>query len=107
MQFLADIFPDDEELVAFVQKVVGYLLTGSTKEHILASVKYIWRSTRSYTFSIITDPEAVRKVSPGVISAREFDRQNKRWLTKTFIIISKPHHLLALSYSMLTACSGR
>ena len=35
MQFLADIFPDDEELVAYVQKVAGYLLTGSTKEQCL------------------------------------------------------------------------
>ncbi len=32
MQFLDDIFPNDEELVAYVQKVAGYLLTGSTKE---------------------------------------------------------------------------
>ena len=35
MQFLKDIFPDDLELRGYVQKVVGYTLTGSTKEQCL------------------------------------------------------------------------
>ena len=35
MQFLTDIFPDDAELLGYVQKVVGYTLTGSTKEQCL------------------------------------------------------------------------
>ena len=34
-QFLKDIFPDDLELRGYVQKVVGYTLTGSTKEQCL------------------------------------------------------------------------
>ena len=32
-RFLAEIFPNDEDLVTYVQKVAGYLLTGSTNEH--------------------------------------------------------------------------
>ena len=35
MQFLADIFPDDQDLLDYVQKVAGYTLTGSTKEQCL------------------------------------------------------------------------
>ena len=35
MQFLTDIFPDDPELLEYVQKVAGYALTGSTKEQCL------------------------------------------------------------------------
>jgi len=35
MQFLKDIFPDDPELLEYVQKVAGYTLTGSTKEQCL------------------------------------------------------------------------
>ena len=32
MQFLATFLPDDPELRGYVRKVVGYTLTGSTKE---------------------------------------------------------------------------
>ena len=35
MQFLADIFPNDQDLLDYVQKVAGYSLTGSTKEQCL------------------------------------------------------------------------
>ena len=35
MQFLADIFPDDQDLLDYVQKLAGYTLTGSTKEQCL------------------------------------------------------------------------
>jgi putative DNA primase/helicase len=35
LSFLARIFADDHELIAFVQRVAGYCLTGSTKEHAL------------------------------------------------------------------------
>lgn len=33
--FLKEIFNDDEELVAYVQRLLGYAITGLTKEHIL------------------------------------------------------------------------
>jgi putative DNA primase/helicase len=32
LQFLREIFPDDAQLIAYVQKLVGYTLTGSTRE---------------------------------------------------------------------------
>ena len=32
MQFLSDIFNRDQELIKYIQKVIGYMLTGSTKE---------------------------------------------------------------------------
>ena len=34
-QFLADIFPHDPDLVAFIQELLGYCLTGHVSEHIL------------------------------------------------------------------------
>jgi putative DNA primase/helicase len=34
-QFLSEVFDGDEELIAFVQRAVGYTLTGDTREHAL------------------------------------------------------------------------
>lgn len=34
-QFLAEVFAGDEELIAFLQRVVGYCLTGSVEEEVL------------------------------------------------------------------------
>ncbi len=35
-QFLTEIFNGDTELIAFVQRFIGYCLTGDTREHVLA-----------------------------------------------------------------------
>ena len=55
MQFLADIFPDDEELVAYVQKVAGYLLTGSTKEQCLFMLLGGGANGKSTLVNLLTD----------------------------------------------------
>jgi putative DNA primase/helicase len=36
LEFLDELFPDDRELITFVQHFVGYCLTGDTREHVLA-----------------------------------------------------------------------
>ena len=55
MQFLADIFPDDGELVAYVQKVAGYLLTGSTKEQCLFMLLGGGANGKSTLVNLLTD----------------------------------------------------
>jgi len=55
MQFLADIFPDDEELIAYVQKVAGYLLTGSTKEQGLFMLLGSGANGKSTLVSLLTN----------------------------------------------------
>ena len=55
MQFLADIFPDDMELVAYVQKVAGYLLTGSTKEQCLFMLLGGGANGKSTLVNLLTD----------------------------------------------------
>ncbi len=35
LQFLAEVFKEDQELIAFIQRAVGYSLTGSTREQCL------------------------------------------------------------------------
>jgi putative DNA primase/helicase len=35
-RFLEEIFNDDHDLIAFVHRLVGYILTGDTREHLLA-----------------------------------------------------------------------
>jgi putative DNA primase/helicase len=35
-RFLQEIFNDDQDLIAFVHRLVGYTLTGDTREHLLA-----------------------------------------------------------------------
>lgn len=35
-RFLAEVFDGDDELIAFFQRLVGYALTGDTREHVLA-----------------------------------------------------------------------
>ena len=34
-KFLQDVFPDDDELIAYVRRLVGYCLTGCTRDHVL------------------------------------------------------------------------
>jgi len=36
LRFLAEVFDGDTELVAFMQRLIGYTLTGDTREHVLA-----------------------------------------------------------------------
>lgn len=36
LRFLNEVFAEDQELVAFIQRICGYCLTGETKEHALA-----------------------------------------------------------------------
>ncbi len=55
MQFLADIFPNDEELVAYVQKVAGYLLTGDTKEQCLFMLLGDGANGKSTLVNLLTD----------------------------------------------------
>ena len=33
LKFLSDVFPDDPEMPRFIQRLMGYALTGSTREH--------------------------------------------------------------------------
>ena len=35
-QFLREVFADDPDLIAFMQRLAGYSLTGSTREHVIA-----------------------------------------------------------------------
>ena len=55
MQFLGDIFPDDEELVAYVQKVAGYLMTGSTREQCLFMLLGGGANGKSTLVNLLTD----------------------------------------------------
>ena len=55
MQFLDDIFPNDEELVAYVRKVAGYLLTGSTKEQCMFMLLGGGANGKSTLVNLLTD----------------------------------------------------
>jgi putative DNA primase/helicase len=46
-RFLREVFADDEELVAFVQRFAGYALTGDTREHVLIVLHGAGRNGKS------------------------------------------------------------
>lgn len=55
LQFLTDIFSNDQELVAYVQKVAGYLLTGSTQEQCLFMLLGGGANGKSTLVNLLTD----------------------------------------------------
>ena len=54
MQFLADIFPDDQDLLDYVQKVAGYSMTGSTKEQCLFMLSGVGANGKSTLVNLLT-----------------------------------------------------
>ncbi|WP_088840672.1 phage/plasmid primase, P4 family [Listeria sp. ILCC797] len=54
-QFLKDIFNNDEELIRYIQKAVGYSLTGSTQEQVMFILYGNGRNGKSVFLDIIND----------------------------------------------------
>jgi putative DNA primase/helicase len=55
MQFLTEIFMGDKDLMNYIQKCVGYSLTGSTKEHVLFILFGNGRNGKSVFIDTISD----------------------------------------------------
>ncbi|MBC1420199.1 DNA primase family protein, partial [Listeria fleischmannii] len=54
-QFLKDIFNNDEELIRYIQKAIGYSLTGSTQEQVMFILYGNGRNGKSVFLDIIND----------------------------------------------------
>ncbi|MHB1539277.1 MAG: DNA primase family protein [Solirubrobacteraceae bacterium] len=52
-QFLQEVFDGDEELIAFLQRFIGYCLTGDTREHVLAVFHGAGRNGKSTLLKVM------------------------------------------------------
>lgn len=83
-QFMREIFLDDEELIQWVQKFVGYCLTGDGREHRLF---FAWGKGRNgktilFTFFLDTFEEYGQKGSPTLLDSKNCSRLSQ--LLKSF-----------------------
>jgi putative DNA primase/helicase len=113
-RFLSDIFLGDQELVAYIQRALGYSITGDTRED---CVFIAWGSGRNGKTVLLETVAAVvgdyaRSVSPDLILARgEKDDTHPHVLAELagvrLATISETEEERRLNASRLKALSGR
>lgn len=54
-QFLADVFQDDEELIKYLQRLIGYALLGNVSEHIFIILYGPGRNGKSTLVDVLSD----------------------------------------------------
>ena len=77
-QFMREIFLDDEELIQWVQKFIGYCLTGDGREH---RIFFAWGKGRNgktilFAFFLQTFEEYGQKGSPTLLDAKKGERSD-------------------------------
>jgi P4 family phage/plasmid primase-like protien len=113
LQFLEEVFVGDEELIAFVQRAMGYSLTGSTKEQCFFICYGIGENGKSRTIQVLehllgeygtaADIEtlASKEAQPGSIRSDLVRLRGARLVTTT-----EPEQRMQLSEALLKKLTG-